>query len=113
MIFFLSRSDPVVPELPFFMLDMCKVVDSPVESPKCVDTRIKQVLKTPAQNRKNRILRFGKLEGPVLSILTAVRGTTRINERLLLRPSNIWMMERQEPQQVKESKKKEEKLGQN
>jgi hypothetical protein len=44
---------------PFFMLAGHEVVDSPMELPKCVGTRIEQVL--------------------------------------LLRPSDVWMVERQEP----------------
>jgi hypothetical protein len=35
----LSRSDPLLPEFPPFMLDMIEVVDSLAESPKCVATR--------------------------------------------------------------------------
>jgi hypothetical protein len=44
----LSRSDPLLPEFPPFMLDMLEVVDSPVKSPKCVHTPNEQELEVPA-----------------------------------------------------------------
>jgi hypothetical protein len=37
----LSRSNQLLLEFPPFMLDVLEVVDSPVESPKCVRTRNK------------------------------------------------------------------------
>jgi hypothetical protein len=43
-------SDPFLPEFPPFMLDVLELVDSPVESPKCVCTQNKQELEAPAQN---------------------------------------------------------------
>jgi hypothetical protein len=38
MMLFLSRLDSLVLEFPFFMLDMCEVVNFAAESPKCVGT---------------------------------------------------------------------------
>jgi hypothetical protein len=52
----LSRSDPLWPEFPPFMLDMLEVVNSPARSPKYVYTRIGQESKAPVQNRENRTL---------------------------------------------------------
>jgi hypothetical protein len=91
----LLRSGPLLPEFPPFMLDVLEVVDSPVESPKCVDTRIgqepeatvqnstnridtriRQELEAPVQNSRNWIVRFSKLDGPILSIPTTVRGAS-------------------------------------
>jgi hypothetical protein len=57
------------------MLHVLEVVDSPAELPKCVRTQNEQELKALAQKKKNQIVWFGKPDGPVLSILTAVRGT--------------------------------------
>jgi hypothetical protein len=53
------------------------VVDlhSPTDSSKYIVTRIGQEPEAPAQNRKNWTIQFGKLDGPVLSILTTVSGT--------------------------------------
>jgi hypothetical protein len=76
MMLFLPRSDPLMPEFPFFMLDMCEVVDSPTGSPKCVGIRIKQELEAPAQNRRSQTVQFLKLDPPVLSAQMAVRSTT-------------------------------------
>jgi hypothetical protein len=39
-----------------------------------IATRIGQEPGAPAQNRKNQTVRFDKLDGPVLSISTTVRG---------------------------------------
>jgi hypothetical protein len=39
-----------------------------------VATRIGQKPETPAQNKKNWTIRFSKPDGPILSILMAVRG---------------------------------------
>jgi hypothetical protein len=66
------------------MLDILEVVDYRVESPKYVCTRNEQEPKAPAQNRANRILRFGKLEGLVSSVLAVVRGTVSSSEGVLL-----------------------------
>jgi hypothetical protein len=41
---------------------------------RSVATRNEQELKALTQNYRNRILQFGKLEGPILSGPTAVRG---------------------------------------
>jgi hypothetical protein len=49
------------------MLDVLEVVNSPVESPKCVDERNEQEPKAPTQNSRNRTIRH--CSGP-----TAVRG---------------------------------------
>jgi hypothetical protein len=54
----LSRSDPLFSEFPPFMVDVSEVVDSPVESPKCVATQNKQEPKALAQNCKNRTIQF-------------------------------------------------------
>jgi hypothetical protein len=75
---FLSRSNPLTSKLPFFMLDVRKVVDSPTESLKCVGIRIEQVPEAPAQNSRNRIVWFGKSNGPVLSGHTTVKGTAEL-----------------------------------
>jgi hypothetical protein len=72
----LSRSDPLLPEFPPFMLHVLEVVTSPTESPKCVSTRNEQEPKASARKKKNQIVWFGEPDGPVLSILTTVRGTT-------------------------------------
>jgi hypothetical protein len=56
------------------MLDLLEVDDSPVELPKCVCTRNEQELEAPVWNRRNRSLRFQKLDPPVLSRLVTVRG---------------------------------------
>jgi hypothetical protein len=53
-----------------------EVVDSPAESLKYVTTQIGQEPEAPAQNRKNRTLRFGKPDYPLLSILTIVANRT-------------------------------------
>jgi hypothetical protein len=58
------------------MLDVLEVVDFLAESSKCVATWNDQEPKAYAQNYENRIVRFGKSDGPVLSIPTAVRGAT-------------------------------------
>jgi hypothetical protein len=81
---FLSRLDPLVPEFPHFMLDVRKVVDFLVESPKCVCTRNEQELEALAQNRANQILWFGKPEGPVSSVPVTVRGIVGSGEGILL-----------------------------
>jgi hypothetical protein len=54
----LLRSDPLLPEFPPFMLDMLEVVDSTVESPKCLGTKIRQKPKAPVQNRRNWAVQF-------------------------------------------------------
>jgi hypothetical protein len=72
----LSRSDPLLPEFPPFMLDVLELVDSPAEWPKCVATQIGQEPEAPGQNYRNRTVRFGKPDGPILLILTTVRGAT-------------------------------------
>jgi hypothetical protein len=64
-----------LPEFPPFMLHVLEVVDSPVELPKCVRTQNEQEPKALARKNKNQIVGFGKPDGPILSILTAVRGT--------------------------------------
>jgi hypothetical protein len=56
------------------MLDVFEVVDSPAESSKYVVTRIGQEPEAPDQNCRNRTVRFGKPDGPILSILMAVGG---------------------------------------
>jgi hypothetical protein len=61
---------------PPFVLNMCEVVDSPVESPKCVATWNKQELKAPPQNYEIRTVRFGKPDDPVLSGPMTIRGVT-------------------------------------
>jgi hypothetical protein len=65
----MSRSDPLLPEFPPFMLDVLEVVESPAESPKCVRTQNKQEPEAPARN-------LGKPDCPVLSGLAVVRGAT-------------------------------------
>jgi hypothetical protein len=57
-----------------FMLDMREVVDSPAESPKSIDTRIKQEAEAPARNYRNQTVRFHELDGLILSGPTAIRG---------------------------------------
>jgi hypothetical protein len=47
----LSRSDPLLQEFPPFMLDVLEVVDSPVESPKCVDALFDQSVNTGVLQR--------------------------------------------------------------
>jgi hypothetical protein len=72
----LSRSNPLLPEFPHFMLDVLELVDYRAEFPKCVDAQNEQRPDAPAQNYKNWIIRFGKLEGPVLLGPMIVRGVT-------------------------------------
>jgi hypothetical protein len=71
----LSRSNPLRPESPPFVLDVLEVVDSPAESQKCVATRIKHEPEAPAQNSINQTVRFLESDSPVLSGPMAVRGT--------------------------------------
>jgi hypothetical protein len=75
MILFLSRSDLLVSEFSPFMLDVCEIVDSPVEAPKCVATQIEHELEAPAQNNKKQIVQFLESDSPILSGPMAVRGT--------------------------------------
>jgi hypothetical protein len=70
----LSRSDPLLSKFSPFMLDMFEVVDSPVESPKCVTTQNEQEPKAPTQNCRNRTVRFQKPDTLVLSRPAVVRG---------------------------------------
>jgi hypothetical protein len=70
----LCRSDPLWLECPLFMLDVLKVVDSLVESSKCVATWIEQETEGPAQCYRNWTVRFGKPDGSVLSISMGVKG---------------------------------------
>jgi hypothetical protein len=69
-----KRSDPLLPEFLPFMFDELEVVDSLAESPKCVATQMRQEPEAPGRNYRNWTVRFGKLDSPVLSIPTAVRG---------------------------------------
>jgi hypothetical protein len=64
----LSRSDPLFPEFPSFILDVLEVVDSPTESSKYVHIRNEQKLDAP----------ICKPEGSVLSGPTAVSGAARL-----------------------------------
>jgi hypothetical protein len=76
----------LVPEFPPFMLDVVEVVDSSAESPKCVATRIGQEPEASARNCRNRTLRFGKSDYPILLIPAAVKcaaGTRRGNVGLV------------------------------
>jgi hypothetical protein len=70
----LSRSDPLWPEFPLFMLDVLVVVDSLTESPKYVATQNEQRPEAPAQNSRNRTIQFQEPDGSVLSGPMAVRG---------------------------------------
>jgi hypothetical protein len=65
-------SDPLLPKFSPFMLDVLEVVNSPVESPKCVRTQNEHELKALAQNCKNRTVQFGKPDVLVLSEPTSV-----------------------------------------
>jgi hypothetical protein len=58
MMLLLSRSDPLVPEFSPFMLDVCEVVDSPAELPKCVTTQIEQELKLLLEAAKTKYSSF-------------------------------------------------------
>jgi hypothetical protein len=68
----LSRSDPLLPEFPPFMIDMLEVVDSLAESPKCVLTQNEQESEAPTRNWANQIVRSGKPNNPILSALASV-----------------------------------------
>jgi hypothetical protein len=57
------------------MLDVLEVVNSSVESPKCVATQIEHELEAPAQNSKKQIVQFLESDSPILSGPMAVRGT--------------------------------------
>jgi hypothetical protein len=78
MMLFLSRSDPLVPEFPPFMLDVLEVVDSPMELPKCVCTQNKQESEAPAQSKENWTIQFQELDSPVLSRPMTVRGDVEL-----------------------------------
>jgi hypothetical protein len=71
----LSRTDSLLPEFPPFMFDVLEVVDCPAELPKCVATQIVQEPKARGRNCRNRTIRIGKPNCPVLSILTVISGT--------------------------------------
>jgi hypothetical protein len=60
MMLFLSRSDSLMPEPPFFMLEWREVVNSP----KCVGTRIEQEPEVPIQNRKKLDTPVWQIKGP-------------------------------------------------
>jgi hypothetical protein len=49
------------------MLEVCEVVDFPVESSKYIDTRIEQELEAPVQNSRNQTLRFREPDYLILS----------------------------------------------
>jgi hypothetical protein len=53
MMLFLSTSDPLTLEPPFFMFEGCEVVDSPAESPKCVGRQIEKEPEATIQNCRN------------------------------------------------------------
>jgi hypothetical protein len=56
------------------MLDVLVVVNSPVESPRCVHTQNEQEPETPTRNMANRTVWFDKSNGPISSAPVAVRG---------------------------------------
>jgi hypothetical protein len=84
---FLLRSDPLVSESPFFMVE---VDDSPAESPKCVHTQIKHGAESSYSKQENRTIRFCRLRQQ----LGAMPESTR---ELFLWPSDIWMTDMEEP----------------
>jgi hypothetical protein len=63
---------------------MVEVVNSLVESPKCVAHESNGEMEALAQNYRNQILRFGKPERSVLSGSIADKGTVDSDEDILL-----------------------------
>jgi hypothetical protein len=89
----LSRSDPLLPEFPPFMLDVLEVVNSLAESPKCVSTWNEQEPKARIRNCRNQTLQFcwdRWLSGAPSSY----------DEVLLLWPSGILTVEMRETWQL-------------
>jgi hypothetical protein len=80
----LSRSNPLLPEFPPFILDMLEVVDSPVKSSKYVHTYNEQESKAHTQNRVNQTVQFSELDDLVSSAPTIVRSTVGSNESVIL-----------------------------
>jgi hypothetical protein len=64
------------------MLEVCEVVDFPVESSKYVDTRIEQELEALVQNSRNQTLR-------------TIRFCQDSTMMLLLQTCDIWTKDRQ------------------
>jgi hypothetical protein len=116
MMLFLSKSDPLVSEFPAFTLDVREVVDSLMESPKCVATRIEQEPEAPARSYRNWILQFGKSEGPILSGPIAVRGAIGFRRSTPLTKQCLdggesqqpWRLERWLRDLIKENQKRKE-----
>jgi hypothetical protein len=93
----LSRSNPLLPEFPPFMLDVLELVDSSAESPNCVRTQNKQRPEAPARSCRNWTIWLGKLEGPVLWGRWLSGALPSFDEELLLQPSDVCLVERREP----------------
>jgi hypothetical protein len=65
-------------------------------------TRIEQKPEAPARSCKNRIVRFGKLDSPAFVDSNGNQGHRRHSMmELLLRPSDVWTEDSQEPWQPK------------
>jgi hypothetical protein len=76
----LLRSDPLVPVSPFFIVE---VINSKQSHQNMLAHKSNKEPEAPAQNRRNRYVRFHKPDPPVLSILATVRGAAGINEEAL------------------------------
>jgi hypothetical protein len=76
----LSRLDPLWPEFPSFILDVLEVVDSPTESPKICCHTNQTGAGSSCSIWENQTVRFGKSDGLILLISTAVRALSTLNE---------------------------------
>jgi hypothetical protein len=94
----LSMSDPLWLKFPPFMLDVLEVVDSLVESPKYVATRIRHESEAVAQDRKKLDYLVWQTEWSNFVDSDSSQECRRHSTtELLLWSSDVWMEDRQEP----------------